>query len=164
MITTPGMPAPSSVFGWNEGRLKSHISEKVNREREARMRIGALAGRTGVNERLLRYYEEQGLLRPTRRSNGYREYDDTHVATVGQIRALLAAGLPTAVIAQILHCVHNDGDQLVPAPCPGMVTHLRREHTRIDEAITQLQASRQALDALLADALRQPATEPRPND
>lgn len=119
------------------------------------MRIGALARRTGVKERLLRYYEEQGLLRPARRPNGYREYDESHVETVGHIRALLAAGLPTAVITQILHCVHSDGDRLLPAPCPGLITHLQRESTRIDEAITQLQASRQALDALLTTAQAQ---------
>ena len=119
------------------------------------MRIGALARKTGVKERLLRYYEEQGLLRPTRRPNGYREYDESHVATVRHIRALLAAGLPTAVITQVLHCVHSDGDQLLPAPCPGLIAHLQRESSRIDEAITQLQASRQALDELLSTARAQ---------
>jgi len=116
-----------------EGRLESHISEKVNREREACVRIGPLARKTGVSERLLRYYEEPGLLQPARLSNGYREYDESHATTVGHIRALLAAGLPTVVIAQILHCVHDD--ELVPAPCPGLIAHLRREHTRIDETI-----------------------------
>nr|WP_086847374.1 MerR family transcriptional regulator [Amycolatopsis kentuckyensis] len=116
------------------------------------MRIGALARRTGVSERLLRYYEEQGLLRPARRANGYREYGEPDIVTVERIRALLAAGLPTAVIAQVLDCVHADGDRLVPSPCPGMVTHLRREHARIDEAIGQLRASQRALGALLAAA------------
>lgn len=120
------------------------------------MRIGALARRTGVSERLLRYYEEQGLLQPARGPNGYREYDEPDIATVGQIRALLAAGLPTTVIAQILHCVHGDGEQIVPEPCQGMIAHLQREHTRIDEAIEQLQSSRQALDALMAAARGNP--------
>ena len=64
------------------------------------MRIGVLARETGVSERLLRYYEEQGLLRPARRSNGYREYAASDVVAVSHIRSLLAAGLPTAVIAQ----------------------------------------------------------------
>ncbi|MFF1608874.1 MerR family transcriptional regulator [Amycolatopsis sp. NPDC058278] len=119
------------------------------------MRIGALARRTGVSERLLRYYEEQGLLRPARRANGYREYGEPDIVTVGRIRALLAAGLPTTVIAQILHCVHTDGERLVPEPCPDMVTHLRREHARIDEAIGQLRASQRALGALLTAAQEQ---------
>ena len=38
------------------------------------MRIGELSRRAGVSQRALRYYEEQGLLRPARRSSGYREY------------------------------------------------------------------------------------------
>jgi DNA-binding transcriptional MerR regulator len=125
------------------------------------MRIGALARRTGVSERLLRYYEKQGLLRPARGSNGYREYDEPDIAIVGHIRALLAAGLPTTVIAQILHCVHGDGDQVFPEPCQGMIAHLQREHTRIDEAIKQLQSSRQALDALLAAAQGNPHGQPQ---
>lgn len=125
------------------------------------MRIGALSRRTGVSERLLRYYEEQDLLHPTRLSNGYREYDESHVTAVGHIRALLAAGLPTAVIARVLHCVHSDGGQLVPEPCPGMIDHLQREQTRIDEAIAQLQGSRQALTALLAAARGEPGGRTR---
>jgi len=40
------------------------------------MRIGELATRTGVPTRMLRYYEEQGLITPRRLANGYREYDD----------------------------------------------------------------------------------------
>lgn len=105
-----------------------------------------------MNERLLRYYEEQGLLRPTRRPNGYREYNEPDIATVEHIRALLAAGLPTNIIAQILHCVHSDGERLVPTPCPGVIDHLQREHARIDDAIERLQSSRHSLGALLAAA------------
>jgi hypothetical protein len=40
------------------------------------MRIGELAERTGVPARLLRYYEEQGLLTPARAANGYRDYGE----------------------------------------------------------------------------------------
>lgn len=38
--------------------------------------IGELAERTGTSERLLRYYDRVGLLRPERRPNGYRFYDE----------------------------------------------------------------------------------------
>ncbi|MEW9548886.1 MerR family transcriptional regulator [Nonomuraea sp. NPDC050783] len=115
------------------------------------MRIGDLARETGVSRRLLRYYEEQGLLRPVRLPNGYREYPDSDVATVRHIRALLAAGLPTAVIARLLHCVHDDeGGRMVPAACPGMLGHLRRERRRLAETIERLQASQRELDGILA--------------
>lgn len=41
------------------------------------MRIGELAGRTGVSERSLRYYEQQNLLVSDRTPSGHREYPDT---------------------------------------------------------------------------------------
>ncbi|MER6952143.1 MerR family transcriptional regulator [Nonomuraea sp. NPDC000554] len=128
---------------------------KVNLGARSHVRIGALAHKTGISRRLLRYYEEQGLLRPLRLANGYREYSDSDVAAVRHIRALLAAGLPTTVIARLLHCVHDDGARLIPSTCPAMVTNLQRERSRIAEAITQLQSSQAALDALLA-ALPEP--------
>ncbi|MFF0308852.1 MerR family transcriptional regulator [Streptosporangium sp. NPDC004379] len=119
------------------------------------MRIGTLADRTGASRRLLRYYEEQGLLRPLRLANGYREYSESDVATVRRIRVLLSAGLPTAVIARLLHCVHDEGERLIPSACPGVVTSLRQERRRISDAITRLRSSQQALDALLAAVPRQ---------
>jgi DNA-binding transcriptional MerR regulator len=116
------------------------------------MRIGALSRQSGVSRRLLRYYEEQGLLRPLRLANGYREYSESDIATVRHIRALLAAGLPTVVIARLLDCVHDDGGQILPSACPGKISALRHEHHRISETIAQLQVSQRLLDTLLAAA------------
>jgi MerR family transcriptional regulator, copper efflux regulator len=50
-------------------------------EREARMTIGELARRAGVNAQTVRYYERRGLLpQPDRTRNGYRSYgeEDLH--------------------------------------------------------------------------------------
>jgi DNA-binding transcriptional MerR regulator len=124
------------------------------------MWIGELANATGVNRRLLRYYEEQGLLRPVRGPNDYREYSESDVATVRHIRALLAVGLPTTVIARLLRCVHDDGKQVVPSGCPTMITELRRERAHITEVITRLLKSRQMLDTMLTTALRQRTQAP----
>jgi DNA-binding transcriptional MerR regulator len=117
------------------------------------MRIGELAARSGVSRRLLRYYEEQGLLRPVRNPNGYRVYAEDDVTAVGHIRVLLAAGLPTAKIAQVLDCVHDDGDRVVPTACPTVIDHLRTERRRIAKSISQLQASQHLIDRLLTAAL-----------
>lgn len=113
------------------------------------MRIGELSRRTGVPQRLLRYYEEQGLLRPVRRPSGYREYQSSDVDTVRRVRCLLAAGLNTATIARILPCLRDDGDVLVPT-CQALVSDLRRERLRITQAIQELQTSRDMLDDVIA--------------
>ncbi|MEO3786038.1 MerR family transcriptional regulator [Actinocorallia sp. B10E7] len=115
------------------------------------MRIGELSHRTGVSERLLRYYEEQGLLRPVRLPSGYREYHDQDVAVVRRIRGLLAAGLSTATIASILPCLRDDGSRLVPT-CPDLLAELHRERDRMTEAIEALRASRAVLDTVIAAA------------
>jgi DNA-binding transcriptional MerR regulator len=115
------------------------------------IRIGELSRRSGVSQRLLRYYEEQGLLQPRRRASGYREYLDSDVAVVRRIRGLLAAGLSTSTIASVLPCVRDDGDRLVPT-CPDLLADLRRERDRIDRVIDDLATSREALDAVIGAA------------
>ncbi|MET9593061.1 MerR family transcriptional regulator [Streptomyces sp. NPDC006516] len=118
------------------------------------MRIGDLAHETGVSRRLLRYYEEQGLLRPARSDNGYREYAEGDVAMVRHIRAMLAAGLSTAVIGKVVHCVRDKDELRVPLGCPTFIGELRRERARITETISQLESSRRILDAVLDTAPR----------
>ncbi|MEF9982479.1 MAG: MerR family transcriptional regulator, partial [Glutamicibacter sp.] len=61
------------------------------------MRIGELANRTGVPTRMLRYYEEQGLITPLRLENGYRDYDEYLVERVLKIRRLLDSGVPSRI-------------------------------------------------------------------
>ncbi|TDV50929.1 MerR family transcriptional regulator [Actinophytocola oryzae] len=53
--------------------------------------IGELADATGVATSALRYWEDQGLLAPTR-ANGHRRYADDAVTRVGQILLLQDAG------------------------------------------------------------------------
>lgn len=112
------------------------------------MRMKEMVQRTGVHERLLRYYEQQGLLAPTRLPSGYREYSDADVEAVRRIRNLLTAGLSTTVIAQVLPCVADDSDRLVPT-CPDLVRRLQGERQRITQEIEALQTSRAMLDTVL---------------
>lgn len=115
------------------------------------IRIGELSRRSGVSQRLLRYYEEQGLLKPQRRASGYREYLPCDVAVVRRIRGLLAAGLSTATIASVLPCIREDGERLVPT-CPELIAQLRQERDRIDRAINDLTTSRHILDTVITAA------------
>ncbi|KAA6222013.1 MerR family transcriptional regulator [Streptomyces albofaciens JCM 4342] len=123
------------------------------------MRMKEMVRRTGVHERLLRYYEQQGLLEPERLPSGYRVYSESDVELVRRIRCLLAAGLPTSLIAQVLPCIRSDDGRLVPT-CPDLVAQLRQESERITRAIEELRASRTMLDTVIAAAPFQSAGEP----
>jgi len=116
------------------------------------VRIGELRQRTGVSQRLLRYYEEQGLLDPARRPSGYRSYGESDVATVLHIRTLLAAGLSTARIAELLPCMGTDGYRLVAGDCPELLIDLNRERDRLSAAISELDFARRTLDVVIATA------------
>jgi DNA-binding transcriptional MerR regulator len=122
------------------------------------MRIGELSRRAGVSARLLRYYEEQGLLTPGRGPSGYREYQGGDIERVRRIRVLLAAGLSTARIAYALPGLSATGDQLTP--CPGLVPDLEQERARIDEAIQALRTSRTILDRVISAAGDYPGSTP----
>ncbi|MFE4393965.1 MerR family transcriptional regulator [Kitasatospora sp. NPDC056789] len=113
------------------------------------MRIGELARRTGATPRALRYYEEQGLLAPERRPSGYREYGEPDVDTVRGIRTLLAAGLNSAVIAEILHGLPGPGQRPPGPTCPELLDGLARERARITRQMDELAEARSLLDAIM---------------
>ena len=114
------------------------------------MRIGELSGRTGVPARLLRYYEEQGLLHPERDGSGYRSYSEADAGRVGQVRGLLEAGLTTEIIRRILPFL--DCGIHLPAQCLTADTArlLEREAERLGQRIDCLSRNRDALLRYLA--------------
>ncbi|MFE9928662.1 MerR family transcriptional regulator [Streptomyces sp. NPDC005533] len=111
------------------------------------MLIGELSRQTGVSERLLRYYERTELIHAERRANGYREFDDQTVETVHRVRALLAVGLPTRIIRQVLPCTH---DAATLRPCPGVLTSLRDQLATLDQRAADLETARRLLRQTIA--------------
>lgn len=114
------------------------------------MRIGELARATGVSVRLLRYYEEQGLLASRRAPGGHRHYPAEAVTEVARIRTLLAAGLPTRVIRELIPCVLGDGPEVDVC----VQDRLREQLADMDARITGLQQAREALGELLDASVR----------
>ncbi|MGW2089992.1 MerR family transcriptional regulator [Streptomyces sp. NPDC001880] len=109
------------------------------------MRIGELSERTSTPRRLLRYYEEQGLITAARSPNGYRDYEDYLVDRVLQIRGLLDAGLPTRIIKQILPCLDQPRIIYFSDATPEMIGTLERERDRMTERIECLIRNRDAI-------------------
>jgi DNA-binding transcriptional MerR regulator len=113
------------------------------------MRIGELARRTDTPARLLRYYEEQGLLTPGRLANGYRDYGEHLVDRVQQIRGLLDVGLPTRVIRDVLPCLDTPCTITISDASPELVELLETERDKMDARITCLARNRDAINAYL---------------
>ncbi|MFI7015375.1 MerR family transcriptional regulator [Streptomyces sp. NPDC050164] len=101
--------------------------------------------RASVSTRSPRYYEQQGLLRPQRRASGYRESD---VATVRRVRMLLAAGLNTDLIREVLPCMADEAAILAPT-CEEMAQDLKHERERLSRSIEQLKAAHSMLSSII---------------
>ncbi|RCV50997.1 MerR family transcriptional regulator [Marinitenerispora sediminis] len=116
------------------------------------MRIGELARRTGVSERSLRYYEQQGMLAPDRTPGGHRDYPESAVDRVIRIQELFAAGLCSAKIVELLPCMRDADGGPAATATPRLVADLTAERERIDRMIADLVRSRDVLDEVISTA------------
>ncbi|TDD51370.1 MerR family transcriptional regulator [Saccharopolyspora elongata] len=114
------------------------------------MRIGELARLTGVKPRLLRYYEERGLLHAARGANGYREYPHDAAERVAQIRTLLSTGMSTEVIRELLP--HACGAEPEFAPDPELLATLADELECVDDKLACLNRTREVIAGYLDTA------------
>ncbi|MFF0902936.1 UNVERIFIED_CONTAM: MerR family transcriptional regulator [Kocuria sp. CPCC 205316] len=109
------------------------------------LRIGELEQRSGVPARMLRYYEEQGLVTPRRLDNGYREYDEYLVDRVAKIRGLIDSGIPTRIIGNILPCLNQPQTVVVDDADPELLEILLHERDRMTHKIDVLSQNRDAI-------------------
>lgn len=121
------------------------------------MRIGELAARAGASPRQVRFYEARGLITSARGPNNYRDYSETTLARVQQVRELLNAGLSTQLILAILPCLESPRDPIVfEGVTPETAAALERERDRLSERIDVLTRNRDAVARYL-DELKEHA-------
>ncbi len=108
------------------------------------MNIGVVADRSGLPAKTIRYYEDIGLVRPSRSENGYREFavEDLHkLAFLGRARSL---GF-TIEDCRTLLSLYEDR-----ARSSSEVKSIAQNHLqRIDSKIAELQALSAALRDLV---------------
>lgn len=121
------------------------------------MRIAELARQVGTTPRMLRYYEDEGLLSPGRAANGYRDYDEADARSARQVLAMAEAGLTVAAIRTVLPCASPDGRRL--RACPTVVPEMDRQLRALRERIAALTQSADAIETYLATL--EPATRDR---
>ncbi|GAA4346540.1 MerR family transcriptional regulator [Angustibacter luteus] len=105
------------------------------------MKIGELAARTDVAPRLIRYYEQQGLLTARRSDNGYRSYTEDDLERVSRVAGLVQAGLPTRLVKVLLDA--EDAAARDEETCPAAVAEqLAEELLGLESRIACLTKSR----------------------
>ncbi|MGK8509968.1 MerR family transcriptional regulator [Nocardia asiatica] len=70
---------------------------------DTRFTIGAVAERTGLTVKTIRFYADQGIVAPTALSpTGYRLYDVRALAQLDLVRTLRDLGLDLATVRRVL--------------------------------------------------------------
>ena len=101
--------------------------------------IGQMSELTGVSRRMLRHWEEEGLIYPIRGLSNYRQYMQDDVARLERIVTYREMGFNARQIKALLNC-----------KTPLALDELRGQRSRIDEKIQLLRKAADRLDRLIA--------------
>lgn len=121
------------------------------------MQIGEFAAATGTTPRMLRHYEQQGLLSPaTRDTNGYREYEQSQIRRARQINELIQAGLPTRLVRGMLDAL-TDAHGIYPHHVdPSTIETVQDEWERMCRCVDCMAQRRDALRSYLDQITAEP--------
>ena len=101
--------------------------------------IGQMSELTGVSRRMLRHWEEEGLIYPIRGLSNYRQYMQDDVARLERIVTYREMGFNARQIKALLDC-----------KTPLALDELQGQRSRIDEKIQHLRKAADRLDRLIA--------------
>ncbi|MCH9647561.1 MAG: MerR family transcriptional regulator [Deltaproteobacteria bacterium] len=119
---------------------------------EEEVKVGELAQRSGVSVRTLHFYEEVGLLEPSRRTAaGHRVYGLREISRLQQIRSLVQLGFSLEEVSECLRSTRFSPIQLLQL-------HL----SRLEEDLERQRRLRQRLQDLVRHMEAQPG--PTAND
>ena len=83
------------------------------------MKIKQIEELVGISSKNIRFYEDQGLITPSRAENGYREYHEPEITRLKQIKFLRKIGVPISQIQNLLNhslslecCLQEQLDEL----------------------------------------------------
>jgi len=102
--------------------------------------IGQLAKKFNLSRATILYYEREGLLKPSGRSeNGYRWFGQTEIDRLATICTYRSFGIAVAMIPKLLDDVHNANQLRI----------LKEQLATIESKVQQLKTQQNAILALL---------------
>lgn len=108
------------------------------------MNIGTAARASGVSPKMIRYYEDIGVISPaSRRTNGYRSYTESDVHTLRFVKRARGLGFPVEQIRRLVALWRD------PRRSSGEVKRIALAHiAELEHKIAELQSIAQALQHL----------------
>lgn len=114
----------------------------------------SLAKATSVGRETLRYYEQQGLIKPVARTAaGYRQFAPDAVATIAFIKQTQCAGFSLSEIGHLLQLREQKKDT-----CATLAPLFDSKLKEVDAALVVLQEKRAALAELASTCTQQEAS------
>lgn len=108
------------------------------------MNVGHAAAQSGLPAKTIRFYEEIGLISPTRAANGYRDYSADDVHRLSFLRRARSLGFSIDDCRQLM-ALYRD-----KARSSHDVKEIAKSHVAsIDAKIAELQAMRATLNTLI---------------
>ena len=105
------------------------------------MNIGEASKATGISVKMLRYYEEIGLVQPAQRTeSGYRIYSDKNIATLRFVRRARDLGFQVKQIGALLDLWENGSRASADVKSLALahVSELEQRRRELDEMIATL--------------------------
>lgn len=135
--------------GWERVSLESSLhlveSQAVMAIAVAGQQIGAVAKRSGVSVKTIRFYCEHGLLQPVSRSEGrYRLFAESVYEELSLIRTLRGMEIPLGTIRTVL-----DARRSGICTCENLQATIRNKAGEIHQRIEDLKALKTELERML---------------
>lgn len=114
----------------------SPLSSAFIKENQKNMLIGDVVRKTGLSKDTIRYYEKQGLIKigkKDRRDNNYKEYSESVLTDLQNIKRLKTLGFTLNEISDFLALAENN-----LASCTRMSDAMTAKLQSIDEKIAEL--------------------------
>ncbi len=93
------------------------------------MQIQTIEQKTGLDRATIRYYEHEGLIKPQRLQNGYRDYSEEHLQDLLKIKLLRQLGLSLEAIEQLI-----EGKEDLNSVLGNQLIVLKEHKTQIENA------------------------------
>lgn len=108
LLATPGDPSDSVIEA-----LHGLLDDSTIEVDSAPRGIAEAAGLVGLTPHTLRYYEQQGLVRPTRNASGYREYSSSDLRRLVFLTRMRLSGMTMHDLKHYIALV-DQGESTIP--------------------------------------------------